>query len=426
MKILVIGSGGREHSLALKFKQDAKVSEVYCAPGNPLMAKDGIHCLDISMDDFPTLIDFAQKNNISWTFVGPEIPLFNGIVDAFQAAGLQIFGPSQLASRLESSKHFAKEVMQAQDVPTAAYVAYNNLVQAQAAVKSADFPLVIKADGPAAGKGVKIVQDLASALDFLEEIFSDHCYGSQNEVVIEEYLEGVEFSCFSLIGKGQVLHLPLAQDHKRAYDHDLGPNTGGMGAYSPVPFVSQSVFNEVVNRIVEPVLKEMASRDCPYYGVLYTGLILTQEGPKVIEFNTRFGDPETQVVLPLLGDNFAGVIDDLLHGRPSQLTVEADQVSLGVVLAAEGYPGTYQKDMVLDKLITKLPDGLQIYGAGVELREGHYEAMGGRILMLVAKGSSYEICRDQVYQFLGQHPIAGTFYRKDIGHWVLDKREGVG
>ncbi|AMB93963.1 phosphoribosylamine--glycine ligase [Aerococcus sanguinicola] len=415
MKVLVIGGGGREHALARKFMQSDQVDQVYCAPGNPGMASDGIKLVPLAVDQVDELLAWAQATEIDWTFVGPELPLFLGIVDRFRAAGQKIFGPSQAAARLESSKKFAKEILVENGIPTAHYQVFTDFPTAQAYIQAASFPLVIKADGPAAGKGVVIAQDLASAEAALADILEDKRYGSQSQVVVEECLTGPEFSFFSLVHDGQVLHLPTAQDHKRAYDQDRGPNTGGMGAYAPVPFVSEALYQEVVRTIVDPLLQAMEAAGHPYSGVLYTGLMLTAEGPKVIEFNTRFGDPETQILMPLLGDDFAETIDQLLEGQPAQLTLNETGPSLGVVLAAEGYPTPYAKGMDLTPLVQACPSEISLIYAGVGEKSGHLTAQGGRILMAVAQGRDLTQAAERVYALLDQHPIPQTFYRHDIG-----------
>ncbi|MGX7106947.1 phosphoribosylamine--glycine ligase [Hutsoniella sourekii] len=424
MKILVIGSGGREHALARKFMKDPMVTEVYCAPGNPGMVSDGIKCLGISIQEIEDLIAWAQENKIAWTFVGPEEALFNGIVDQFKQAGLKVFGPSQEAAQLESSKKFAKELLLQNQIPTARFESFNQLDQALSYLEKQSFPLVIKADGPAAGKGVIIANNLEEGQIALQEILADHRFGDQAVVVIEEYLTGPEFSFFSLVGLGQTLHLPTAQDHKRAYDHDLGPNTGGMGAYAPVPFVSDRLYQEVIETIVEPTLEAMIEAGIPFTGVLYTGLMLTQDGPKVIEFNTRFGDPETQVLMELVADDFAQVIADLLANKPTQIHLKSDQASaLGVVLAAEGYPNQAIQGSVLDSFVSSKPDSIQLLMAGVTDKDQSLVSQGGRILMAVSTADDLRQAYHDVYTYLDSHPVAHTFYRHDIGAQAIVKEE---
>ncbi|KAA9301187.1 MULTISPECIES: phosphoribosylamine--glycine ligase [Aerococcus] len=421
MKVLVIGGGGREHALARKFKQSPNVSQVYCAPGNPGMKADGIDQVPLAVDQLDELLDWAQARGIDWTFVGPEQPLFLGIVDRFRAAGQKIFGPTQAAARLESSKKFAKEILLKHGIPTADYRSFEDLAAAQAYVRTASFPLVVKADGPAAGKGVVIAQNLDEAEAALADMLADKRYGAQSQVVVEEYLTGPEFSFFSLVHDGQVLHLPTAQDHKRAYDQDRGPNTGGMGAYAPVSFVDEALYQEVVTTIVEPTLRAMEAAGHPYSGVLYTGLMLTAAGPKVIEFNTRFGDPETQILMPLLADDFADTISQLLDGQPAQVTLKEDRPSLGVVLAAEGYPNPYVKGMDLSPLVQRCPADISLVYAGVGELSGHLTAQGGRILMAVAQGDDLAQAAQRVYAYLDQEAIPQTFYRHDIGSQAITR-----
>ena len=312
MKILIIGSGGREHAIARKILNSPKVTEVYCAKGNPGMLSDGIQVVNIAEDDHEGLISYVKEKNIAWTFVGPEIPLLNGIVDDFQAAGLKIFGPNKAAAMIEGSKEFAKKIMVDNAIPTADYEAFTNYEAACAYVKEKGAPIVIKADG----KGVTVAMTLEEALQALKEMMTDHRFGkSGDKVVVEEFLEGQEFSLLAFVRNENVYPMVIAQDHKRAFDEDKGPNTGGMGAYSPVPQIPEEMVDAAVERILKPAASGMMKNDTPFTGILYAGLIATNTGPKVIEFNARFGDPETQVVLPRLTSDLAEIIDDLLNNK---------------------------------------------------------------------------------------------------------------
>ncbi|QXJ58021.1 phosphoribosylamine--glycine ligase [Enterococcus raffinosus] len=411
MKILIIGSGGREHAIARKILNSPKVTEVYCAKGNPGMLSDGIQVVNIAEDDHEGLISYVKEKNIAWTFVGPEIPLLNGIVDDFQAAGLKIFGPNKAAAMIEGSKEFAKKIMVDNAIPTADYEAFTNYEAACAYVKEKGAPIVIKADGLAAGKGVTVAMTLEEALQALKEMMTDHRFGkSGDKVVVEEFLEGQEFSLLAFVRNENVYPMVIAQDHKRAFDEDKGPNTGGMGAYSPVPQIPEEMVDAAVERILKPAASGMMKNDTPFTGILYAGLIATNTGPKVIEFNARFGDPETQVVLPRLTSDLAEIIDDLLNNKEPELTW-SNQASVGVVLAAEGYPNDYKKGMS----VPEFNDQVTVYFAGVTDDQGTIRASGGRVLLVEAVSDSIESAQAKVYEALEEVNTTDYFYRKDIG-----------
>jgi phosphoribosylamine--glycine ligase len=411
MKILIIGSGGREHAIARKILNSPKVTEVYCAKGNPGMLSDGIQVVNIAEDDHEGLISYVKEKNIAWTFVGPEIPLLNGIVDDFQAAGLKIFGPNKAAAMIEGSKEFAKKIMVDNAIPTADYEAFTNYEAACAYVKEKGAPIVIKADGLAAGKGVTVAMTLEEALQALKEMMTDHRFGkSGDKVVVEEFLEGQEFSLLAFVRNENVYPMVIAQDHKRALDEDKGPNTGGMGAYSPVPQIPEEMVDAAVERILKPAASGMMKNDTPFTGILYAGLIATHTGPKVIEFNARFGDPETQVVLPRLTSDLAEIIDDLLNNKEPELTW-SNQASVGVVLAAEGYPNDYKKGMS----VPEFNDQVTVYFAGVTDDQGTIRASGGRVLLVEAESDSIESAQAKVYEALEEVNTTDYFYRKDIG-----------
>lgn len=407
MKVLVIGSGGREHALAKKFSQSPLVEQVYCAPGNAGMTKDNIQIIDISELNNEKLIEFAKKENISLSFVGPETALSNGIVDAFQAAGLKIFGPSKAAAQIESSKDFAKNLMKKYGVPTAQYATFTDLEKALAYVKAQGAPIVIKADGLAAGKGVTVALDEATANHALEEIFKT----PHAKVVIEEYLEGEEFSLFSFVHQGKIYPMPLAQDHKRAFDGDKGPNTGGMGAYCPVAHLSQQVFDEAMEKVVRPTVAGLISEGLSFTGVLYAGLILTKDGVKTIEFNARFGDPETQVVLPRLKSDLLAALLKILAGEAPELRWEKEGVTLGVVVASKGYPGAVTKGIPLPEI----PTDLEIFYAGVTEKNQVLVSNGGRVYLVAQSGKDVASAQHQLYEKLDALAQPDFFYRHDIG-----------
>ncbi|MDR0317373.1 MAG: phosphoribosylamine--glycine ligase [Lactococcus lactis] len=408
MKILVIGSGGREHALAKKFMESPQVEEVFVAPGNSGMEKDGIQIVDISELSNDKLVEFAQNQNIELTFVGPETALMNGVVDAFRKVELPIFGPNKMAAELEGSKDFAKSIMKKYGVPTADYATFDSLEPALAYLDEKGVPLVIKADGLAAGKGVTVAFDIETAKSALADIFS----GSQGKVVIEEFLDGEEFSLFSFVHDGKIYPIPIAQDHKRAFDGDKGPNTGGMGAYSPVLHISKEVVNEALEKVVKPTVAGMIEEGKSFTGILYAGLILTEDGVKTIEFNARFGDPETQVVLPRLKSDLAQAIIDILAGNEPTLEWLESGVTLGVVVATEGYPSQSKMGLILPEI----PEGLNVYYAGVSKNENNQLiSSGGRVYLVSETGEDVKSTQKLLYEKLDKLENDGFFYRHDIG-----------
>ncbi|OFI47659.1 phosphoribosylamine--glycine ligase [Floricoccus penangensis] len=412
MKLLVIGSGGREHAIAKKLLEDDKVQEVYCAKGNPGMVEDGIKILDIAEDDHSSLIEFVQRNEIDWTFVGPEIPLANGIVDDFEKEGLKIFGPRKAAAQIEGSKDFAKQLMDKYDIPTGSYKTFTDLNEAKDYIKSQGAPIVIKADGLAAGKGVVVAETEDQAIEAVEDMLESNKFGQSGaKVVIEEFLAGEEFSLLAFVKGADVYPMVISQDHKRAFDGDKGPNTGGMGAYSPVPQIPQSMVDTAVETVLKPAANGMLLDGKEFTGILYAGLIATTDGPKVIEFNARFGDPETQVVLPRLDSSLAQIIDDLLNDRVPQIEWN-DDITLGVVVAADGYPNDYKKRMEIPKFDN--PD-IQVYYAGVAREDDKLVSSGGRIFLVEASGNSLEDAQNKIYSALKEVSLPDMFYRNDIG-----------
>ena len=417
MKLLVIGSGGREHAICRKLLEDPQVDAVFCAKGNPGMQKDGVQLVDIAEDNHPALIQFVKENQIDWTFVGPEIPLLNGIVDDFQAAGLKIFGPNQQAAMIEGSKDFAKQLMRDYHIPTAKYQTFSDFETAKSYVLENGAPIVIKADGLAAGKGVVVAMTEQEALEALEDMLLDHKFGASSaQVVVEEFLAGEEFSLLSFVRENEVYPMVIAQDHKRIFDGDKGPNTGGMGAYSPVPQIPESMVQTAIKEIVQKAADGMVDRKTPFTGILYAGLIATNEGPKVIEFNARFGDPETQVVLPRLKTSLAQIIDDLLNNRQPDITWY-DFATLGVVVAAPGYPADYEKNIVLPEM--QNTEEQTVYYAGVTTKEKQLVSSGGRVFLVTSQGTNLADAQQKAYAYLNQYDLSQFFYRKDIGFKAL-------
>ena len=415
MKLLVVGSGGREHAIAKKLLASDQVEQVFVAPGNDGMILDGIELVNIGISEHSALINFAKENDIVWTFVGPDDALAAGIVDDFEQAGLKAFGPSRLAAELEWSKDFAKQIMVKYGIPTAAFGTFSNFEEAKAYIEEQGAPIVVKADGLALGKGVVVAETVEQAVEAAREMLLDNKFGDSGaRVVIEEFLAGEEFSLFALVNGDQFYILPTAQDHKRAFDGDQGPNTGGMGAYAPVPHISQSVVDTAVDTIVKPILAGMIAEERPYLGVLYAGLILTDQGPKVIEFNARFGDPETQIILPRLTSDLAQNIDDILHKRTTQLTWLDSGVTLGVVVASNGYPLDYEKGVVLP---AKTEGDITTYYAGARFAENSRALLsnGGRVYMLVTTADTVQEAQEKIYSELKKQDTTGLFYRTDIG-----------
>jgi phosphoribosylamine--glycine ligase len=415
MKLLIIGSGGREHAIGKKLLESASVTAVYCAPGNPGMRKNGIQTVDIAETSHEELIAFAEKEAVSWTFVGPEVPLLNGIVDDFTAAGLMIFGPTKKAALIEGSKSFAKELMKKYEIPTADSETFTDYEEARRFIEEKGAPIVIKADGLAAGKGVVVAMDQKTAIDAAKEMLEGQKFGkSGSKIVIEEFLTGEEFSLLAFVRGEAVYPMVIAQDHKRAFDGDKGPNTGGMGAYSPVPQISSAIVEEAIETVLKPAARGLSAEGRPFTGILYAGLIAAKTGPKVIEFNARFGDPETQVVLARLKSDLARIITNLLEEKVPEITWEKEGFHVGIVAAAQGYPGDYQKNIVLPDFSDL--ENADIYYAGVAEKNGQLVSEGGRIFLIEAKGATLKEAQEKAYQVLAEHEMQAIFYRKDIGN----------
>ncbi|CAH0346603.1 phosphoribosylamine--glycine ligase [Bacillus sp. CECT 9360] len=418
MNVLVIGRGGREHAIARKLKESKRVDNVYVAPGNPGM-EDVAELVSIQENNHEGLISFAKEKKVSLTVIGAEIPLLNGLADDFKKAGLRVFGPERLAAEIEGSKSFAKDLMKNYNIPTAAYETFSDFEQAKAYLEEKGVPIVIKADGLAAGKGVVVAQTMEDALEALYEMLVNAKFGqSSAKVVIEEYLDGEEFSFMAFVNGEKVYPMVIAQDHKRAFDGDKGPNTGGMGAYSPVPQIPDNIVEKALETVLKPAASALVQEGRHFTGVLYAGLIATTDGTKVIEFNARFGDPETQVVLPRMNSDFVDVLESVLEGNELQIDWD-DSPVLGVVVAAQGYPGEYEKGSII-KGLEDVSSDTHIYHAGTAKNDsGEYVSGGGRVLLLAAKGADLLAAQASVYKELEQLQKDGLFWRKDIGHKAI-------
>ncbi|WP_421782743.1 phosphoribosylamine--glycine ligase [Gardnerella sp. DNF01198P] len=422
MKVLVVGSGAREHAIAHALLKGESVEEVTVAPGNPGIAADGIQTANISQSDHDALIKFVKDNNYDFAFIGPEVPLMNGIVDDFEAHGIAAFGPNKAAAQIEGSKDFAKKLMARHNVPTASYKTFDALEPARAYVLEHGAPIVIKADGLAAGKGVTVAMDEQTAIDALDDIFVDHRFGQAGaKVVIEEFLQGQEFSLMSFVSGTDFWVMPISQDHKRAYDGDKGPNTGGMGAYSPVPQISDETVQRAIDEIVRPTVEGLAKEGTPFTGVLYAGLIDTATGPKVIEFNARFGDPETEVVLPRLTSDFGAAIWNILRHKSPTFTWKNNGVTLGVIIASEGYPGTLVTGTPFPQIPVDENQGQHVYYAGVKSDEesGKLLTSSGRVALVQVHGDDVKDAQNNVYSILDKVNLPHMFFRHDIASKAL-------
>ncbi|MGQ9758692.1 MAG: phosphoribosylamine--glycine ligase [Actinomycetota bacterium] len=417
MKALVVGSGGREHALAWKIAQSPLVEEIFCAPGNAGMAQLGT-CVDIKAEDLEGLAAFAEREGIDLTVVGPEAPLVAGIADVFQERDLSVFGPTREAAQMEGSKHFAKRVMQEAGVPTGSAEVFTDFDAAVDCVRRGSPPYVVKADGLAAGKGVVIAHDDRAAYEALRACFVEGRFGEAGKkVLIEEYLEGQEVSVLTLVDGEEILPLEPAQDYKRVGDGDTGPNTGGMGSYSPVPVMTAEDYRRVVEEILRPTAKALMKRGIRYRGILYAGLILTREGPKVLEFNVRFGDPETQAVLPRLESDIVPAMLAVLEGRLPEVGLEwREDACVTVVVASGGYPGEYRTGYPISGLEeTASLDGVVVFHAGTRLGEGgEILTAGGRVLNVSALGRDFQEARERAYRAVERIGFTDLYYRKDI------------
>lgn len=415
-KVLVVGGGGRCHAIVDALTRSPQVGEIWCAPGNAGIGEQA-HNLEIADTDVDSLRDFALRTGIDLTVVGPEASLAAGIVDSFGAAGLRIFGHSRAATAIESSKEFAKRLMLKYGIPTALYRSFTDYAEALDYVSGRPFPAVIKYDGLAAGKGVVIASDLKEAEEALRNMLLDRSFGA-GRVIVEDWLEGPEFSFMCFVDGDRVYPMPLAQDHKRAFDGDRGPNTGGMGAYTGLPFISDEDRDFAYREILCRTAEAMCSEGLPLSGVLYGGLMKTEDGVKVIEFNARFGDPETEVVLPLLESDIYDIFDAVASGREPAPLKWKDAVTMGVVLASKGYPGHYDKGFAIER--TEDVEGVRLYSMGTALRDGRMVTSGGRVLMAVAEGRDIYEAREKVYSGISRIRCDNLFYRNDIAHYAME------
>ena len=414
MKVLVIGRGGREHAIAWKIAQSALVEQVFVAPGN-----DGIGqqftTVPIDEKDNAALVKWSKENAIGLVIIGPEAALQNGLADELTQHGVPVFGPTKAATQIEASKEFAKELMKKYHIATAEFATFSDYDAAKKYLDEKGAPIVIKYDGLAAGKGVVVAMTKEEADEALKDMLLNAKFG-EGKVVMEEYLEGPEFSLLTLVNGRQVVPLVIAQDHKRAFDGDKGPNTGGMGAYSPVPIIPQSAIDKAVEEIMKPVAAAMVEEGKPFCGVLYGGLMLTKDGPKVIEFNARFGDPETEVVLPKIKSDLLQHILDVLENKETKVEFEEDTF-LGVVLSSKGYPGSYPKGLPINGLenIKQL-----VFHMGTALKDGQWVTAGGRVLFVVGRGRSIQEAQSDAYEGVHQIKSDALFYRNDIGHQAIN------
>jgi len=421
MKVLVIGKGGREHALVWKIAQSPRVTQVYCAPGNAGTQEEGTN-VPIEPSEFERLISFCRKESIDLTVVGPEDPLAGGIVDAFQNAGLRIFGPSREAARLESSKVFAKQLMRNADVPTAEFRICDHPDPARTYITTREYPVVVKADGLAAGKGVIVCASTEEALAAIDRIMVREEFGltAGRHVVIEKRLEGQELSILALVSGRAIVPLQPTQDHKAAFDNDEGPNTGGMGAYCPAPLGTPELLQDIEQHVLVPTVHALKRSRKPFRGVLYAGIMITNQGPRVLEFNCRFGDPETQTLLVRLKTDLVDLIDAVVDGQLDEFSEDRlvwdPRPSICVVIASQGYPGSYAKGKVIAGLeeAARLPD-VKIFHAGTRRENGLTVTDGGRVLGITAVGETLEDARQKAYEAVSRIHFPGMFFRKDIG-----------
>ncbi|MCE8521167.1 phosphoribosylamine--glycine ligase [Ruegeria pomeroyi] len=420
MNILILGSGGREHALAWAVMQNPKCDKLIVAPGNAGIAQIA-ECADLDIMNGGLVATFAEENAIDFVIVGPEAPLAAGVADRLREAGFLVFGPSEAAARLEASKSFTKEICDAAGAPTAGYARFTEAGPAKDYIRAQGAPIVIKADGLAAGKGVIVAMDEATALAAIDDMLGGAFGGAGAEVVIEEFMEGEEASLFVLVDGEQVLSIGTAQDHKRVGEGDTGPNTGGMGAYSPAPVLSAEVEARAMDEIVRPTMAEMARRGMPFQGVLYAGLMIKDGAPRLVEYNVRFGDPECQVLMLRLGAQAMDLMHAAAEGRLGEARVNwADDHAITVVMAANGYPGSYEKGSEIRGL-DALPEDSRnmVFHAGTAEREGAIVATGGRVLNVTARGDSLQEARERAYAMVEAIDWPGGFYRRDIGWRAL-------
>ena len=420
MKVLVVGSGGREHTLVWKISQSRKVDKIYCAPGNGGI-KELAELVNIKADDVDALLSFAKENKIDLTIVGPEVSLVKGIVDIFQKEGLKIFGPTKELAMLEGSKVFAKEAMTKFGLPTADFKVFDDPEDAKKYLNEKGAPIVVKADGLAAGKGVIVAKTVEEAETAIEDIMVKKIFGGAGDrLILENCLEGEEASILVFSDGKNIAPLVSAQDHKRIFDNDEGPNTGGMGAYSPAPVVSGEIFNDIIDKVFRPMITGLAKQGKYYKGVLYGGLMMTKHGPMVLEFNVRFGDPETQAILPRLKSDLVDVAIACIEGNLDKINLEWDERScLCIVAASKGYPGSYEKHKKISGL-EDVKDGM-VFHAGTVSENGNIFTNGGRVLGVAGLGSDIKSAKLKAYEAAGKIKFDGIYYRKDIGDKAIKR-----
>ncbi|AMG30808.1 phosphoribosylamine--glycine ligase [Grimontia hollisae] len=428
MDVLVIGNGGREHALAWKVAQSEKVNTVYVAPGNAGTALEPkLENVAIGVEDITALVAFAKEKSIDLTIVGPEAPLVIGVVDAFQEAGLPIFGPTAAAAQLEGSKAFTKDFLARHQIPTAEYQNFTEIEPALAYVREKGAPIVVKADGLAAGKGVIVAMTLEEAENAIRDMLAGNAFGEAgSRVVIEEFLDGEEASFIVMVDGENVLPMATSQDHKRVGNGDTGPNTGGMGAYSPAPVVTPEIHDRVMNEVIFPTVRGMAAEGHPYTGFLYAGLMVMADGtPKVIEYNCRFGDPETQPIMLRLQSDLVELCEAAIAGRLDTVESKWDpRASIGVVLAAGGYPASYNKGDVISGLPMAELNAAKVFHAGTAERDGNVVTAGGRVLCATAMGETVSEAQKRAYELASQISWDGMFYRNDIGYRAIAREQG--
>lgn len=427
MQVLVIGAGGREHALGWKAAQNPDVTTVFVAPGNAGTALEPkLKNVNIDVENTAELVAFAKDNAIALTIVGPEAPLVIGVVDAFNEAGLPIFGPTQAAAQLEGSKAFTKDFLARHKIPTGAYANFTEIEPALAYVREQGAPIVVKADGLAAGKGVIVAMTLEEAEDAIKDMLAGNAFGDAgSRVVIEEFLDGEEASFIVMVDGENVLPMATSQDHKRVGDQDTGPNTGGMGAYSPAPVVTPEIHNRIMDEVIYPTVRGMAAEGHPYTGFLYAGLMIDKDGtPKVIEYNCRFGDPETQPIMMRMQSDLVELCLAAVDKKLDQIESKWDpRASIGVVLAAGGYPAAYNKGDIISGLPQAEVEGEKIFHAGTENKEGHVVTNGGRVLCATALGNSVSEAQQRAYKLAQQISWDGMFHRNDIGYRAIAREK---
>lgn len=427
MRVLIIGSGGREHALGWKVAQNPAIETVFIAPGNAGTALEAkLQNVNIGVEDVAGLVAFAQDNGIELTIVGPEAPLVIGVVDAFRAAGLPIFGPTQAAAQLEGSKAFTKDFLARHNIPTAAYANFTEIEPALAYVREQGAPIVVKADGLAAGKGVIVAMTLEEAEEAIKDMLAGNAFGDAgSRVVVEEFLDGEEASFIVMVDGENVLPMATSQDHKRVGDQDTGPNTGGMGAYSPAPVVTQAIHDRVMQEVIYPTVRGMEAEGNPYTGFLYAGLMIDSTGaPKVIEYNCRFGDPETQPIMMRMQSDLVELCLAAIDGKLDQVESKWDpRASIGIVLTAGGYPGDYAKGDIISGLPTTEVEGQKVFHAGTTDKDGHVVTNGGRVLCATALGNTVSEAQQRAYELAKQISWNGMFHRNDIGYRAIAREQ---